>query len=47
MPQELPGSSYNYSVTQIGSYDGNTQQEGLINVSVLNGNLDGDGNFVL
>ncbi len=45
--KSYPGSSYSYSVTQIGSYDGNTQQEGLLNISVLNGNLDGDGNFVL
>jgi len=27
-----------------GNGDGNTSQSGLINVSVLNGNLDGDGN---
>jgi hypothetical protein len=43
-------SSYSHSsstTTIVGSGDGNTQQAGLINVSVLNGNLDGDFNNVL
>jgi hypothetical protein len=38
------GPSYHATVVN-GSGDGNTYQEGLINVSVLNGNLDGNGNL--
>jgi len=41
-------TGYHVEVTNVGSYngnaDGNTYQEGLINVSALNGNFDGDGN---
>jgi hypothetical protein len=37
------GGHPSYSVTNVvGSFDGNTSQSGLINVSVLNGNLDGN-----
>jgi hypothetical protein len=39
------GAPSNHAVVVNGSGDGNTQQEGLINVSVLNGNLDGNGNL--
>jgi len=39
-------SSYS-STTIVGSGDGNTEQEGLINVSALNGNFDGVGNSLL
>ena len=35
------------TVTVVGSGDGNTEQSGLINVSALNGNFDGEGNNVL
>jgi hypothetical protein len=35
------------TVTIVGSGDGNTEQSGLINVSALNGNFDGEGNNVL
>jgi hypothetical protein len=39
------GSSSHVEVTNVGSFDGNgdgnTYQSGLINVSALNGNLDG------
>ncbi len=38
------GSS-NYASVNNGNGDGNTYQDGLINVSVLNGNLDGNGNL--
>jgi hypothetical protein len=39
--------TYVHKTTNIvGSGDGNTAQFGLLNVSVLNGNLDGDGNFI-
>jgi hypothetical protein len=38
------GSS-NYASVNNGNGDGNTYQEGLVNVSVLNGNLDGNGNL--
>ncbi len=42
------GSSTHVQVTNVGSFDGNgdgnTYQSGLINVSALNGNLDGDFN---
>jgi hypothetical protein len=39
---------HSYSSTNIvGSGDGNTSQVGLINVSALNGNFDGDFNNVL
>ena len=37
-------SSSNTAV--VGSGDGNTEQAGLINVSALNGNFDGDGNNI-
>jgi hypothetical protein len=41
-------SSYVQKTTTIvGSGDGNTEQFGLLNVSALNGNFDGDGNFIL
>ena len=40
------GHSYS-STTIVGSGDGNTEQEGLINVSALNGNFDGVGNSLL
>ena len=40
------GGGHN-TTTVVGSGDGNTEQFGLINVSALNGNLDGDGNFIL
>ena len=36
-----PQSSYSFT-NVVGSYNGNTNQEGLINVSVLNGNLNGN-----
>jgi hypothetical protein len=39
------GAPSNHAVVVNGSGDGNTEQEGLINVSVLNGNLDGNGNL--
>ena len=46
--ETLWASQYSYSSTTIvGSGNGNTEQEGLINVSVLNGNFDGDFNNVL
>ena len=35
----------NYASVNNGNGDGNTYQEGLVNVSVLNGNLDGNGNL--
>ena len=35
----------NYASVNNGNGDGNTYQDGLINVSVLNGNLDGNGNL--
>ncbi len=35
----------NYASVHNGDGDGNTYQEGLLNVSVLNGNLDGNGNL--
>jgi hypothetical protein len=38
------GPSYHASVNN-GNGDGDTYQEGLVNVSVLNGNLDGNGNL--
>jgi hypothetical protein len=42
------GSSTHVQVNNVGSFDGNgdgnTYQSGLINVSALNGNLDGDFN---
>jgi hypothetical protein len=42
------GGGYSYSSTTIvGSGDGNTEQSGLINVSLLNGNFNGDFNNVL
>jgi hypothetical protein len=39
------GGHTNYASVNNGSGDGNTYQEGLVNVSVLNGNLDGNGNL--
>jgi hypothetical protein len=42
------GAHYSSVHTNVGSFDGNgdgnTSQEGLVNVSLLNGNLDGVGN---
>ena len=35
----------NHASVNNGNGDGNTYQEGLVNVSVLNGNLDGNGNL--
>jgi hypothetical protein len=35
----------NYASVNNGNGDGNTYQDGLINVSALNGNFDGDGNL--
>ena len=35
----------NHASVNNGNDDGNTYQEGLVNVSVLNGNLDGNGNL--
>ena len=40
------GSSYSSNTAVVGSGDGNTEQAGLINVSALNGNFDGDGNNI-
>jgi hypothetical protein len=40
-------SSGSRTTTIVGSGDGNTEQYGLINVSALNGNFDGEGNNVL
>jgi hypothetical protein len=41
-------STYVHKTTTIvGSGNGNTQQLGLLNVSVLNGNFNGDGNFIV
>ena len=37
-------SSGNHASVNNGNGDGNTYQEGLVNVSALNGNFDGDGN---
>ena len=34
--------SYYSSVTNVGSFDGNTAQEGVLNISALNGDLDGN-----
>jgi hypothetical protein len=39
------GAAGNYASVHNGDHDGNTVQEGLINVSALNGNLDGNGNL--
>ena len=39
------GAAGNHATVQNGDGDGNTVQEGLINVSALNGNLDGIGNL--
>ena len=41
------GGSRTTTVTVVGSGDGNTEQSGIINVSALNGNFDGEGNNVL
>ncbi len=35
----------NYASVNNGNGDGNTYQDGLVNVSALNGNLDGVGNL--
>ena len=35
----------NFASVSNGNGDGNTYQEGLVNVSLLNGNLDGNGNL--
>ena len=40
-----PAGSSNYASVNNGSGDGNTYQEGLVNVSVGNGDLDGIGNL--
>jgi hypothetical protein len=32
--------------TIVGSGNGNTEQNGLVNVAFLNGNLNGDGNLI-
>jgi hypothetical protein len=39
------GSSASNSAV-VGSGDGNTEQFGLLNISALNGNFDGDGNSI-
>jgi hypothetical protein len=37
------GRQPGYSVTNVvGSFDGNTSQQGFLNISVLNGNLNGN-----
>jgi hypothetical protein len=41
-----PSSSYASNTAVIGSGDGDTYQNGLLNISLLNGNFDGDGNTV-
>jgi hypothetical protein len=38
--------SYQSNSAVVGSGDGNTEQSGLINVSLLNGNFDGNGNAI-
>jgi hypothetical protein len=45
--ETLWSSSGSRTTTIVGSGDGNTEQYGLINVSALNGNFDGEGNNVL
>lgn len=46
-PREtLCGFASNSNYAAVGSGDGNTEQFGLVNVSVANGNLDGDGNLI-
>jgi hypothetical protein len=41
------GSHGGNTTNIVGSGDGNTEQAGIINVSALNGNFDGEGNNVL
>ncbi len=38
-------ASSNHATVNNGNDDGNTYQDGLVNVSALNGNLDGNGNL--
>lgn len=39
------GAPSNHATVANGNGDGNTYQEGLVNVSAFNGNLDGNGNL--
>ncbi len=39
------GAAGNHASVNNGNGDGNTYQEGLVNVSALNGNFNGDGNL--
>jgi hypothetical protein len=40
------GSSHSSNTAVVGSGDGNTEQVGLVNISALNGNGDGDFNTI-